>query len=151
MEFGEAGCAALGYPQKRGAQGTFARAMAALCALVRMYQMTTTATRASIHVPPTPPRRNLHLHCGIRAHRSSPYTYIAARHKNNPPCISKLTPNPVSSSRPPHTCIVAFLSIQSSISQHITPNSHFHFQPPAYITNTHTPPSVPIVSPSLAL
>lgn len=138
-----------GYPQKRRAQGTFGRAMAALCALVRMYQTTTTtATRASIHDPPAPPRRNLHLHCAFSApparYPSSPLFSLHV-HRRPPQKQSSLhiktqpQPQPrifVSSSAHLH-CRFSFHP--SSISQHITPNSHFYFQPPAYITNTHTP------------
>lgn len=73
--------------------------------------------------------------------RTSPHA-----HKNNPPCISKLTPNRVSSSRPPHTCIVAFFPSIFHISAYY---SYLAFLLPApCISNQHTyspkcPHSVP--------
>lgn len=113
------------------------------------YQMTTTtATRASIHDPPAPPRRNLHLHCAFSApppparYPSSPlFSLHVPRHTHTKTIL------PAYQNSPPTSYLrlvlrTPALSLSfhpSSISQHITPNSHFYFQPPAYITSTHTP------------
>lgn len=118
------------------------------------YQMTTTtATRASIHDPPQPP---LTLRFLGTSRAVSELTALLPT-RTSPPATKTIRPAYQNSTPTPYLRLVLrtpALSLSfhpSSISQHITPNSHFYFQPPAYITNTHTPPSVPIVSPSLAL